>query len=94
MCKDPINFYRKPLNIQILQRELIESEKARRLSRLRPHYTNDVWEKRSSPPTDWNKPLPEYMQKEFEATYLNIKAKEMNGEISETSEQSSFCSLM
>lgn len=72
---------------------MIASEKNRRLERLRPHYMNDVWEKRTSPPEDWNKPLPEYMQKEHEVTYLNVKAKEMRGEIT-PAEDSSFCSIM
>ncbi|XP_031349973.1 uncharacterized protein LOC116175807 isoform X3 [Photinus pyralis] len=50
------------------------------MQRLRDHYGNDVWTKRRSPPKDWNKPLPEYLLKEYENTYLNLKAKEMKGE--------------
>ncbi|CAH0555346.1 unnamed protein product [Brassicogethes aeneus] len=61
--------------------ELIKSEKKRRLQRLLPHYANDVWERRKTPPEDWNKPLPEHMLKEYEATYLNVKSKELKGEI-------------
>lgn len=60
---------------------MIHSEKLRRLDRLRSHYNNNVWAKRKSPPEDWNKPLPDYLQKEYEYTYLNIKSKEMKGEI-------------
>lgn len=79
----------------LLQKELIASEKKRRLERLRPHYQNDVWERRTAPPENWNKPLPEYMQKEYEATYLNIKAKEMKGEVNpEPDENNRFCSIM
>lgn len=79
-----------------MQKEVIESEKHRRLERLRPHYQNDVWERRTSPPEDWNKPLPEYLQKEYEGTYLNIKAKEIRGEVEESTEENvgSFCSIM
>lgn len=79
--------------MRLFQKEVIASEKNRRLERLRPHYTNDVWEKRASPPADWNKPLPEYMQEEYEATYLNLKAKELRGEI-ESTEDSRFCIIM
>lgn len=61
---------------------------------MRPHYRNDVWKRRTSPPADWNKPLPEYLQKEYENTYLNIKAKEMRGEIEPTFDDSKFCSIM
>ncbi|XP_019866420.1 UPF0545 protein C22orf39 homolog [Aethina tumida] len=64
--------------------EVIDSEKRRRLQRLVPHYQNDVWENRKTPPEDWNKPLPEHLQKEYEFTYLNLKSKEMKGEIPPT----------
>lgn len=63
------------------------------MERLRPHYSNDIWEKRDSPPEDWNKPLPEYLQKEYETTYLNLKSKEMRGDI-ESTDKTSFCSIM
>ncbi|KAF2894098.1 hypothetical protein ILUMI_12073 [Ignelater luminosus] len=61
-------------------KELVKSETNRRLTRLRAHYNNDVWEKRKEPPEDWNKPLPEYLQKEYENTFLNLKSKELKGE--------------
>ncbi|PSN39173.1 hypothetical protein C0J52_20383 [Blattella germanica] len=38
---------------------------------------NNVWTKRDGPPPDWNKPLPEKFQKEYENTYLYHRAKEM-----------------
>ncbi|KYN14130.1 UPF0545 protein C22orf39 like protein [Trachymyrmex cornetzi] len=56
---------------------LIKSEKQRRFNRLHAHYQNDVWEKRKKPPENWNTPLPEWMQKEFENSYLHIRSKEM-----------------
>ncbi|XP_063531629.1 synaptic plasticity regulator PANTS [Cydia strobilella] len=64
---------------------LIESEKARRLERLKAHYRNDIWKKREGPPADWDKPLPEWMQKRQENTYLDHKAKEYReGTLGET----------
>ncbi|XP_026494893.1 synaptic plasticity regulator PANTS [Vanessa tameamea] len=56
---------------------LIKSEKIRRLKRLTAHYQNDTWKKRESPPTDWEKPLPEWMIKRDQNTYLAQKAQEM-----------------
>ncbi|XP_023703164.1 UPF0545 protein C22orf39 homolog isoform X1 [Cryptotermes secundus] len=60
-------------------KELVQSEKNRRLKRLEGHYNNDVWKKRLEPPADWNKPLPERLIKEYENTYLYHRAKEMAG---------------
>jgi hypothetical protein len=57
--------------------KLIESEKKRRMERLTPHYQNNVWERRKKPPENWNAPLPEWMQKEFENSYLHIRNQEM-----------------
>lgn len=50
------------------------------MTRLKGHYNNNVWEKRTEPPSDWNKPLPDYLQSQYERTYLNIKSKELRGE--------------
>lgn len=41
------------------------------------HFKNNVWENRTTPPEDWNKALPEWMQKEHEGSYLAIKNEEM-----------------
>ena len=30
--------------------------------RMKAHYENDVWEKRESPPKNWNTPLPPHLQ--------------------------------
>nr|CAI5862979.1 unnamed protein product [Callosobruchus analis] len=79
--KDSINCYKWNENGDIAAaNELIHSEKVRRRARLLPHVQNDVWQKRKEPPEDWNKPLPEHMLKEYENTYLNLKAKELRGE--------------
>lgn len=61
-------------------KKVIESEKERRKERMKGHYGNDVWKKRSQPPEDWNKPLPEHISKNYEDSYLNVKSKEMKGE--------------
>ncbi|XP_076661370.1 synaptic plasticity regulator PANTS [Halictus rubicundus] len=67
---------------------LIDSEKNRRLRRLRAHYANDIWEKRDAPPENWNAPLPEWLQKKFENSYLaNVNKME------EEYNKSSFCSI-
>lgn len=64
--------------------ELISSEEKRRKERLNAHYGNNVWNKRSAPPPDWNKALPENMQKEYENSYLAFKSKELTGEVPST----------
>ncbi|XP_013194924.2 UPF0545 protein C22orf39 homolog [Amyelois transitella] len=71
---------------------LINSERARRLERLKAHYRNNVWKKRDGPPPDWDKPLPEWLVKRDENTYLAIKAKEMREGKEET--EKSFCAIM
>lgn len=77
------------------QQELIDSEKQRRKERLLPHYQNDIWERRKTPPEDWNKPLPDFLQKEYENTYLNIKAKELRGEIAPSFDPHfNFCNIL
>ncbi|GLV32461.1 uncharacterized protein CBL_00829 [Carabus blaptoides fortunei] len=60
--------------------EVLESEKERRKERLKAHYANNVWEKRNQPPEEWSKPLPEWISKDYEHSYLGFKAKEMRGE--------------
>lgn len=79
-----------------LQVQLIESEAERRKKRLDAHYDNNIWEKRSEPPADWAKPMPEWMQKQYEASYLAIKAKELkeNKESDSIYDNRTFCSIM
>ncbi|XP_024944596.1 UPF0545 protein C22orf39 homolog isoform X2 [Cephus cinctus] len=75
-------------------KELVNSESKRRLERLKAHYGNDVWKKRDKPPNDWNKPLPEWMQKEQENTYLNYKNNETKGGTENNMDAGiSFCSI-
>ncbi|XP_060660384.1 UPF0545 protein C22orf39 homolog [Drosophila nasuta] len=74
---------------------VIKSEEQRRLTRLRAHYANDTWTKRKQPPEDWAKPLPDWLQKRNENTYLELKQKELLGETTaSTEEQRSFCAIM
>lgn len=56
---------------------LIKSETNRRMQRFRAHYRNDTWKKRDSPPEDWDKPLPDWLVKRDENSYLALRAKEM-----------------
>lgn len=58
----------------MIQTAVIESEKNRRNDRLRGHYSNTVWEKRDSPPEDWNKELPEWFEKEREVRGFAIQS--------------------
>ncbi|XP_072761850.1 synaptic plasticity regulator PANTS [Anoplolepis gracilipes] len=73
--------------------QLIASEKQRRKERLRAHYENDVWEKRQRPPENWNAPLPEWMRKEFENSYLHIRNQEMK-QNKEISQLDSRCTIL
>ncbi|XP_040165652.1 UPF0545 protein C22orf39 homolog [Anopheles arabiensis] len=75
--------------------ELIRSEQKRREERMRAHYGNNVWTKRTAPPQDWAKPLPEHMQKEYEGSFLASKAKELReGPQTPEVESSSSCAIM
>lgn len=44
------------------------------------HYDNDVWTKRKAPPPDWDKTLPEWLQKRNENTLLEVKSRQAKGE--------------
>ncbi|XP_052872186.1 UPF0545 protein C22orf39 homolog [Anopheles cruzii] len=74
--------------------ELIQSEASRREERMRAHYSNNVWTKRTAPPEDWSKPLPEHMLKEYEGSYLAAKAKELRGGPQTADSDSFSCSIM
>lgn len=75
---------------------IIRSEKKRRDARMAAHYGNNVWTKRTEPPADWNKPLPEWLEKRNENTFLAIKSKEMlSGEIEDIKlKPATLCSIM
>ncbi|XP_031843563.1 synaptic plasticity regulator PANTS [Nomia melanderi] len=55
---------------------ILEHEKQRRIERLGGHYRNDVWKKRDKPPEQWNAPLPEWLQKKYQNSFLMIVSKE------------------
>lgn len=71
-----VRFERNPSDLQAAQ-EIIASEEQRRTDRLRAHYQNTVWTRRKAPPSDWKKPLPEWLQEKNRNTYLEVKANEM-----------------
>jgi len=67
---------------------IIDREKERVKKRLEGHVKNDVWEKRTEPPSkeEWNKPLPAYMVDKQERSYLALWQKSRE-EKDETIEQ-------
>ena len=38
--------------------------------RLKAHFSNNVWERRTAPPEDWNKPLPDHLADAAEDSLL------------------------
>merc|ERR1712059_46549 len=64
----------KEANTEAAKR-VVSREKERLHERLEPHYKNTVWEKRSSPPDDWNKPLPDYLKERQDESYLAMYVK-------------------
>jgi len=49
---------------------VVEKENKRYLDRMNASSKNNVWEYRSCPPKDWNKPLPEYHTKDHKGSVL------------------------
>ena len=47
-------------------------EEERMVERLRGHVNNDVWERRTEPPSDWNKPLPKELAEKAEKSLFKI----------------------
>jgi hypothetical protein len=62
-------------------KRVIDNETLRRKERLKNHYSNNVWKKRDAPPEDWAKPLPEHLTKGYENSFLDLKSKELKGEL-------------
>lgn len=76
-------------------KRIINNEDRRRKDRMQGHLDNDVWNKRSKPPDDFNKPLPEFITKRYENSYLEMKNKEMKGEAPpDQIKEPSYCVLM
>lgn len=59
---------------------IIQSDLKRKAERIKAHLDNTIWTKRKEPPEDWAKPLPDWMEKRNENTYLSVKAKELKEE--------------
>ncbi|KAG5676280.1 hypothetical protein PVAND_006128 [Polypedilum vanderplanki] len=76
-------------------KRVIDNENLRRKERMQGHWENDVWKKRSKPPDDFNKPLPDFITKRYENSYLEAKSKEMKGEaLPDTIKEATYCTLM
>ncbi|XP_051169831.1 uncharacterized protein LOC127287113 [Leptopilina boulardi] len=56
---------------------IVTSETERRFKRFKAHYANNVWKKRDKPPEDWSKPLPEWLVKKNENSYLEMKNQQL-----------------
>ncbi|XP_050586325.1 UPF0545 protein C22orf39 homolog [Bombus affinis] len=74
-------------------KQLINSERKRRLERLEGHYKNDIWEKRDKPPENWNAPLPSWLEKESSKSYLRIVSDKLK-ENQDEKEEKKFCTIM
>lgn len=57
-------------------KEVIDSEIDRRSVRMQAHYDNNIWHKRSSPPPDWDRALPDWLVEKNQNTYLSLKSSE------------------
>ena len=44
------------------------------LHKLQAHFSNNVWERRTAPPEDWNKPLPDHLADAAEDSLLRDHA--------------------
>ncbi|XP_075218113.1 synaptic plasticity regulator PANTS [Lycorma delicatula] len=76
-------------------KELINSELERREKRLDAFYDNGVWEHRTEPPSNWNDPLPEWMEKKNENSFLAMKAEqEKVNPDDRTANRQSLCRIM
>lgn len=58
------------------------------------HYDNDVWSKRKEPPNDWDKALPEWLQKRNENTLLDVKSRQAKGDKVELIGERYLCTIM
>ncbi|XP_050523025.1 UPF0545 protein C22orf39 homolog [Daktulosphaira vitifoliae] len=67
---------------------LVQSEKNRRNNRWKTFYANDIWETRTSPPENWNDPLPDYIANR------NSTLKNDASKINQQSINEKFCVIM
>lgn len=85
-----MNVYEYTLPFFFLQKSLVKNETMRRNNRWKAFYANNVWENRTSPPENWNEPLPEYIAKRQSNSTLKNTLNETNLE----QDNKSFCSIM
>lgn len=67
--------FRKKKDVDSLN-SLIASEEKRVKKRMSNSIRNDVWSYRSSPPTNWSDPLPEWMEERMKGTPLEYYSKQ------------------
>ncbi|GFY06980.1 transposon Tf2-6 polyprotein [Trichonephila clavipes] len=70
--------FRKKRDLKCLE-NVIESENDRQRKRMKAIEQNDVWSYRTSPPENWNSPMPKWMQEEKKDSLL-IKTQNMLNE--------------
>ncbi|XP_040578832.1 synaptic plasticity regulator PANTS [Lepeophtheirus salmonis] len=57
-------------------RRVIRREEKRISDRLKPHHLNNVWDRRSDPPSqeEWSPPLPSYLQKNVNESIIGMES--------------------
>ncbi|XP_037043917.1 UPF0545 protein C22orf39 homolog [Bradysia coprophila] len=73
---------------------VIHSEEDRRRTRLKAHFNNDIWPKRKAPPPNWERELPEWLQKRNENTLLDVKSRQEKGEDIQLIGERYLCTIM
>lgn len=51
---------------------VIDRENIRKKKRIETHQANDVWEKRSEPPLNWNSELPDWAKEQQKDSFLEV----------------------
>lgn len=59
--RDPVNNFQALLRLNDYENELMRR-------RLETTKANDVWERRTKPPSDWNSPLPDWCMEKLKST--------------------------
>ncbi|XP_060833401.1 UPF0545 protein C22orf39 homolog [Rhopalosiphum padi] len=77
--------WKKDKNIQAAE-TLVNSEKMKRKNRWKTFYANNIWENRTSPPENWNDPLPDYIAQRRQTSTFKDAFDETDNK--------SFCSIM
>lgn len=53
-----------------------------------------MWKKRKEPPKDWNKPLPEWLNEQYENSYLAYKSAHINADKDDPLAKAILCTIM